>query len=139
MSCRMHTGWEYAGELTQGKTRPCLDEPSLDLGAMWECPFFAELQDQSTPSTITHILCVSPYPHHLKDRPTNPCLYWLGDFQGQRFDLEAAHGETAEGLLCFRSDACCLSLACCAVLHRISLLLGEHADCSCNLSALAMF
>lgn len=98
----MWLGWEYAGELTQGSTRPCLDDPALDLGAMWECPFFAELQDLEAPSTITHILCVSPYPHHLKDRPTNPCLYWLGDFQGQRFDLESAHG-TANTFFC----SCC--------------------------------
>ena len=38
------------------------------------------------------MLCVSPYPHHLKERPTNPVLFWLGAFDGRGFDLPSADG-----------------------------------------------
>ncbi|KAK9807040.1 hypothetical protein WJX72_011542 [[Myrmecia] bisecta] len=108
-------GWEYAGELTTGKSRPLLD---FDLGAMWECPFFtplnAKVEADAQPSAAgpsdgqappasgaapssnsaeeIHMLCVSPYPHHRTDRPTNPCLYWLGQYRNEAFDLEAAQG-----------------------------------------------
>ena len=84
-------GWQYLGQLTTGRSRPCLDGADLDLGAMWECPFFVPLPGGQD----THILCVSPYPHHLKDRPTNPVLLWLGAFTGQHFDVSAAQGELA--------------------------------------------
>ena len=79
---------------------------------MWECPFFLRLSESlpgqpgtpaldpnsscavqnSEASTGTHVLCVSPYPHHVEGRPTNPCLYWLGPYQAAKFDLEAAAG-----------------------------------------------
>lgn len=63
---------------------------------MWECPFFVNVTSQSDAAASspadTFMLCVSPYPHHLKDRPTNPCLYWLGPLQNGRFSLEDAHG-----------------------------------------------
>lgn len=84
-----HAGWEYQGQLTTGKSRPCLDGADMDLGAMWECPFFVPVPGGDD----THVLCVSPYPHHLKDRPTNPVLFWLGSFSGQHFDVAAAQGD----------------------------------------------
>ena len=39
---------------------------------------------------FTHFLCVSP------DAPTNPVLYWVGNFDAKntRFLLEGAHGPT---------------------------------------------
>lgn len=86
------TGWHYQGDLTNGKTRRCLDGADWDTGAMWECPFFVQLSSQDEQTTDTHMLCVSPYPHHVKDRPTNPCLYWLGPFQNDTFSLEHAGG-----------------------------------------------
>ena len=43
------------------------------------------------------MLCVSPYPHHLKERPTNPVLYWLGAFRDTSFDLASADGEHVHG------------------------------------------
>ena len=40
-----------------------------------------------------HVLCVSPYPHSAPDRPTNPCLYWLGELTpDDRFLIEEAQG-----------------------------------------------
>lgn len=87
-----HAGWHYQGDLTNGKTRRCLDGADWDTGAMWECPFFVQLSSQDEQTTDTHMLCVSPYPHHVKDRPTNPCLYWLGPFQNDTFSLEHAGG-----------------------------------------------
>ena len=40
-----------------------------------------------------HVLCVSPYPHSAPDRPTNPCLYWLGALTpDDRFLIEEAKG-----------------------------------------------
>lgn len=38
------------------------------------------------------MLCVSPYPHYRKDRPTNPCLYWINDYGGDRFNVATASG-----------------------------------------------
>ena len=37
-------------------------------------------------------MCVSPYPH-VRASPTNACLYWIGRFDGVRFDMETARGE----------------------------------------------
>lgn len=93
---RAHAGWELKGDLTTGKTRPLGEH---DLGVMWECPFFVPLQPDSSIFTTasqdgTHVLCVSPYPHHLKDRPTNTCLYWTGPLDTDaRFNLEQASGQ----------------------------------------------
>ena len=44
----------------------------------------------------SHVLCISPYPHYRKDRPTNPCLYWLGRYNGGRFNLEQALGKAVQ-------------------------------------------
>lgn len=74
-----------------------------DLGAMWECPFFTSLTSSSNNSTSNssaltlsedelYVMCVSPYPHHLKDRLTNPCLYWLGRVKQELFQIEEADG-----------------------------------------------
>ncbi len=38
------------------------------------------------------MLCVSPYPHYRKDRPTNPCLYWINSYNGDKFSLATASG-----------------------------------------------
>ena len=38
------------------------------------------------------MLCVSPYPHYRKDRPTNPCLYWINRYDGDRFNVATASG-----------------------------------------------
>ena len=64
---------------------------------MWECPFFVELpsscQSSDSPSgSSQHVLCVSPYPHYRKDRPTNPCLYWINHYDGDKFDVSPASG-----------------------------------------------
>ena len=64
---------------------------------MWECPFFIELasckqrSDRSSGSS-QHVLCVSPYPHYRKDRPTNPCMYWINDYNGDKFNVGTASG-----------------------------------------------
>ncbi len=58
-----------------------------------------------------HVLCVSPYPHYRKDRPTNPCLYWINSYNGDKqFNVATASGAalsqhgaslfTRPGLLC---------------------------------------
>lgn len=39
------------------------------------------------------MMCVSPYPHYLKDRLTNPCLYWLGYVKQELFMIEESDGE----------------------------------------------
>ena len=39
-----------------------------------------------------HVLCVSPYPHYRKDRPTNPCLYWVNSYNGDKFNVATASG-----------------------------------------------
>jgi hypothetical protein len=41
------------------------------------------------------VLCISPYPHYCKDRPTNPCLYWVGRQAGHSFNVEEAAGTVA--------------------------------------------
>ena len=79
-------------------------------------------------SSSPHVLCVSPYPHHLKTRPTNPVLYWLGAFKDSTLDLPSADGKP---LLCLAlmpiGPACAVCVAlptppdgaitqCCAVL-----------------------
>ena len=50
------------------------------------------------------VLCVSPYPHHLKERPTNSCLYWLGRLQNDQFQIGDAEGGLALQHGCL---ACC--------------------------------
>lgn len=82
-------GWQYQGELVTGDSPPCQDGKEYDLGAMWECPFFVNLAPDGQQ---VWMLCVSPYPHHLSDRPTNPCLYWLGPLEGERFSLQETKG-----------------------------------------------
>lgn len=42
-------------------------------------------------------MCVSPYPH-VTASPTNSCLYWIGRYADERFDLEHATGEARESL-----------------------------------------
>lgn len=102
-SKELQSGWQYAGSFVQGETKPCGDH---DLGAMWECPFLASLSTR-TPADASQaagpgsgpaaasglqVLCVSPYPHHLKERPTNSCLYWLGRLQNDQFQMGDAEG-----------------------------------------------
>lgn len=42
---------------------------------------------------VVHVLCVSPYPHTAAERPTNPCLYWLGTLTpDDKFLIEQASG-----------------------------------------------
>ena len=65
---------------------------------MWECPFFVELpscgqRSDSSSGSSQHVLCVSPYPHYTKDRPTNPCLYWINGYNGDKFNVGTASGE----------------------------------------------
>lgn len=100
---RVHAGWEFKGELTAGRSRPLGNH---DLGVMWECPFYVPLRPHSADSSSTsqqekRVLCVSPYPHHLKDRPTNTCLYWTGnpDADGS-FNLEQASGHLSTSQSC---------------------------------------
>ena len=86
-----------------GRTKRCQDG-DYDLGAMWECPFFVQLDQHphdadgianGTAHAASWVLCVSPYPHFRDNRPTNPCLYWLGEFRENRFQLgEAAGSQT---------------------------------------------
>ena len=88
-------GWKFEGCLVEGNTKPCGE---WDTGEMWECPFFVELPScgQSSDSfsgSSQHVLCVSPYPHYRKDRPTNPCLYWVNAFNGDKFNVGTASGE----------------------------------------------
>lgn len=47
---------------------------------------------------------MSPYPHHLKERPTNSCLYWLGRLQNDQFQMGDAEGGPALQHGCL---ACC--------------------------------
>ena len=81
---------------------------------MWECPFFVPLPG----GRDTHILCVSPYPHHLKERPTNPVLFWLSAFQSNSFDVSKAQGDSSQqlGVLQYRpstlSSCCFASIMC---------------------------
>lgn len=70
---------------------------------MWECPFFTALSTSDKTSTSSnaalslsedelYVMCVSPYPHFLKDRLTNPCLYWLGHVKQEQFMIEESDG-----------------------------------------------
>ena len=47
-----------------------------------------------------HVLCVSPYPHYRKDRPTNPCLYWINDYNGDKFNVATASGAAKQSSTC---------------------------------------
>lgn len=105
----MHAAdWQYKGSFIKGKSKPF---GKHDLGAMWECPFFTAVSTGSSSITSNknapsaalslsedelYVMCVSPYPHFLKDRLTNPCLYWLGHVKQEQFMIEEAHG-----MLCF--------------------------------------
>ena len=52
------------------------------------------------PEGAVHVLCVSPYPHSAPDRPTNPCLYWLGALApDDRFLIEEAQGAPSTHLI----------------------------------------
>lgn len=102
-------GWQYVGSFINGKSKPLGDH---DLGAMWECPFLTPLQepsgdeqrssealdDPAGPQTLSegllYMMSVSPYPHHLKDRLTNPCLYWLGHLQKGLFMIAESDGQS---------------------------------------------
>ena len=101
-----HAGWQYKGSFIKGKSKPF---GKHDLGAMWECPFLTPLKEPSNahpapeaPSDSVgplqlkegqlYMMCVSPYPHFLKDRLTNPCLYWLGHVQQELFMIEESDG-----------------------------------------------
>ncbi|KAL3142936.1 hypothetical protein ABBQ38_003221 [Trebouxia sp. C0009 RCD-2024] len=100
------SGWQYKGSFINGQSKPF---GKHDLGAMWECPFLTPLQEPSAllgssaapgsnggPQTLRedqqYMMCVSPYPHHLKDRLTNPCLYWLGYIQQELFQIAESDG-----------------------------------------------
>ena len=100
--CGMDAGWQYKGSFINGKSKPFREH---DLGAMWECPFLTALQGASAafgsnggPQTLRedqlYMLCVSPYPHHLKDRLTNPCLYWLGHVRQELFQIAESDGQS---------------------------------------------
>lgn len=90
-------GWEFQGTLEDGLSRSPKDGSCCDLGDMWECPFFVQLlqhgSDSGHPSD-TWMLCVSPYPHKLpeiiQNRPTNPVLYWLGQYADDKFPMSSA-------------------------------------------------
>ena len=102
----MCAGWKFMGELVVGRSEPCQDGKDYDLGAMWECPFFVKLADASSAQAASPpvwMLCVSPYPHFRKDRPTNPCLYWLGSFEAEQFQLGQCAGQSAFILRTFHS------------------------------------
>ena len=55
------------------------------------------LQQHGNPqvTSSTWMLCVSPYPHYRPERPTNPCLYWLGEYRDEHFHLGEAAGTDA--------------------------------------------
>ena len=102
-------GWQFVGSFINGKSKPLGDH---DVGAMWECPFLTPLQEphgdaqgsseavgntagpQTLREDLQYVMCVSPYPHHLKDRLTNPCLYWLGHLQEGRFMIAESDGQS---------------------------------------------
>lgn len=102
----LSSGWQYKGSFIKGKSKPF---GKHDLGAMWECPFLTPLKEPSNappapeapPGSVgplqlkegqLYMMCVSPYPHFLKDRLTNPCLYWLGHIQQEQFMIEESDG-----------------------------------------------
>ena len=120
---RVFAGWEFQGQLEVGKSKPCQDGEGYDLGAMWECPFFVSLSDPShSHAEPLWLLCVSPYPHHCTDRPTNPCLYWLGSFQDERFQLGSAAGELSS----------CVSGLCSSIVPRSRWIGSDQARGGCN-------
>ncbi len=111
--CTQHrlwnVGWQYKGSFIKGKSKPFGQH---DLGAMWECPFLTPLEgasnahppsgaptDSVNPLQLKedqlYMMCVSPYPHFLKDRLTNPCLYWLGYVKQELFMIEESDGEAS--------------------------------------------
>ena len=59
------------------------------------------LQQHGNPQVTSSIwmLCVSPYPHYRPERPTNPCLYWLGKYRDEHFHLGEAAGTDATTLV----------------------------------------
>ncbi|KAK9839842.1 hypothetical protein WJX81_005428 [Elliptochloris bilobata] len=86
------SGWEYKGELPQGRSRPCGD---WDMGAIADGAARGGLAEggEGAAAMGVHVLCVSPYPHSTPCRPTNPCLYWLGALTpDDKFPMEQAHG-----------------------------------------------
>lgn len=104
----MDAGWQCKGSFIKGQSKPF---GKHDLGAMWECPFLTPLQEPSNalgssaapgsnggPQRLreeqVYMMCVSPYPHHLKHRLTNPCLYWLGYIQQELFQIAQADGQS---------------------------------------------
>ena len=104
----MVAGWQYVSSFINGKSKPLGNH---DLGAMWECPFLTALQEPSNVQRSSeasgntarqqalradqlYVMCVSPYPHHLKDRLTNPCLYWLGHLQQGLFMIAESDGQS---------------------------------------------
>lgn len=97
MGLDLFSGWELQGSLEDGLSMPCQAGNQFDLGEMWECPFFTQLHDVATnkPSS-TWILCVSPYPHKVQEiiskQPTNPVLYWLGQYQAGKFGMKDGPG-----------------------------------------------
>ena len=127
-TCSLHCiGWTYEGPLCVYEQRQV---DGHDTGAMWECPFLVPLSSDpqaarndgsasdgpsssaasagpdegGTAATSTYVLCVSPYPH--RGPSTNACLYWLGEYQEGRFDIDAADGATCDPV---RGEACCES------------------------------
>lgn len=120
----MDAGWQYKGSFINGQSKPF---GKHDLGAMWECPFLTPLQEPSAllgssaapgsnggPQTLRedqqYMMCVSPYPHHLKDRLTNPCLYWLGYIQQELFQIAESDGQSLLHLPCIAHCFCCWCL-----------------------------
>ena len=110
----MDAGWQYKGSFINGKSKPLGEH---DLGAMWECPFLTALKDPNSTKPVSessgkdgaagalrddelYMMCVSPYPHHLKDRLTNPCLYWLGPVQEGLFMIAESDGQSGSSLHC---------------------------------------
>ena len=74
----MHAGWCCAGACNNTEL---VDGPA------------AAANGDASPHAALHVLCISPYPHYRKDRPTNPCLFWLGRYDGGRYNLEEAQGK----------------------------------------------
>ena len=66
--------------------------PIGGLYLMTGCAADEQAPQEESSSGAAHVLCISPYPHYRKDRPTNPCLYWVGACNGSTFNVEAAEG-----------------------------------------------
>ena len=113
------SGWQYVGSFINGKSKPLGNH---DLGAMWECPFLTPLHEPSNAQRSSeasgstsraqalrgdqlYVMCVSPYPHHLKDRLTNPCLYWLGHLHEGLFMIAESDGQSPVQMSC--TQCCC--------------------------------